>query len=80
MLFIRFLASEHFTRYSKLVAVILLFGEIIPIYSCCTEKKLIYIIITAPSSCQPFFILNVLNQIYALSVIFNWCLILNIYF
>ena len=26
-----------------------------PIYSCYTKKKLIYIIITAPSNCQLFF-------------------------
>ena len=41
---IRFLASK---RRAYIVAVILLLGEIIPIYSYCA-KKLVYIIIVAP--------------------------------
>ena len=36
------------------VAVILLLGEIMPSYSCCDEKKLVYITIIAPFSYQPF--------------------------
>ena len=36
---------------AKLVAVILLLGEIMPSCSCCKEKKLGYIIIVAPSGC-----------------------------
>ena len=47
---IRFLV---FKRYIYAVAVILLFGEIIPSYSCCKEKKLVYIIIIALFSRQP---------------------------
>ena len=47
---IRFLASA---RYTKLVAVILLFSEIIPIYSRCAKKKLVCIVIIALFSCQP---------------------------
>ena len=35
------------------ITVILLFGEIMPSYSHYTEKKLVYIIITAPFSRQP---------------------------
>ena len=53
MPFIRSLASKHSTYCSKLVAVILSFSEIIPIYSCCVEKGLVYIIITALFSYQP---------------------------
>ena len=44
---IRSLASAY---YTKLVTVILLFSEIIPFYSYCEEKKLVYIIIMAPFS------------------------------
>ena len=49
---IRFLA---FKRCTYTVAVILLLGEIMPSCSCCKEKKLVYIIIAASSSCQPSF-------------------------
>ena len=35
------------------MAVILLLGKIIPTYSCCAEKGLVYIIIIALFSCQP---------------------------
>ena len=38
---------------TKLVAVILLLGEIIPSYSCYKDKKLVYIIIAAPFGRQP---------------------------
>ena len=34
-----------------IVTLILLLGVIMPIYSCYTEKKLVYIIITAFSGC-----------------------------
>ena len=47
---IRSLASE---RCAYIVAVILLFSEIMPSCSRCEEKKLVYIIIIAPSSRQP---------------------------
>ena len=40
---------------TKLVAVILLFSEIMPSYSCYKEKKLVYIIIITLSSYQPSF-------------------------
>ena len=52
MPFIRSLASKHCT-YT--VVVILLLGEIMPSYSHYKEKKLVYIIIIAPFSCQPSF-------------------------
>ena len=48
---IRSLAS---TCYTKLVAVILLLGEIMPSYSYYKEKKLVYIAIIALFSRQPF--------------------------
>ena len=44
---IRSLASK---RRAYTVAVILLLSEIMPSYSCCKEKKLVYITIAAPSS------------------------------
>ena len=47
---IRSMASE---RCAYTVAVIFLLGEIMPSYSCCDEKKLVYIIIIAPFSRQP---------------------------
>ena len=49
---IRSSASKHCT-YT--VAVILLLNEIMPSCSCYKEEKLVYIIITALSSCQPSF-------------------------
>ena len=52
MPFIRSLALE---RRAHIVAVILLFSEIMPFCSCCEEKKLVYIIIIAPFSRQPSF-------------------------
>ena len=50
MPFIRFLVSKCSAYCSKLIAVILLLGEIMPIYSCCSKKGLVYIVITALSS------------------------------
>ena len=47
--------SLVFKCYTYIVAVILLLNKIIPIYSYCVEKKLVYIAITAPSSRQPSF-------------------------
>ena len=52
MPFIRSLASK---RCVYIVAVILLFSEIMPSYSRYKEKKLVYIIITALFSRQPSF-------------------------
>ena len=49
---IRFLASK---RRAYAVVVILSLGKIMPSYSHCDEKKLVYIIIIALSSHQPFF-------------------------
>ena len=50
MPFIKFLASKHRTH---VVAVILLLSEIMPIYSRCVLKGLVYVIIIAPLSHQP---------------------------
>jgi hypothetical protein len=50
---IRSLAFKHLAHHSKLVAVILLFSEIMPSCSHYTEKGLVYITITALSSRQP---------------------------
>ena len=41
--------------YNWLVTTILSFSKVILFYSCYTEKKLVYIIIAAPSSRQPSF-------------------------
>ena len=48
---IRSLASKYSAYYFKLVAVILFFNKIIPIYSYYIEKGLVYIAIIAPFSC-----------------------------
>jgi hypothetical protein len=53
MPFIRSLAFKHLTYHSKLVAVIFLFSEIMPSYSCYKEKGLIYIVIVASFNYQP---------------------------
>ena len=53
MPFIKSLAFKRFAYYFKLVTVILLLGEIMPIYFCYTEKGLVYIIIITLSSRQP---------------------------
>jgi hypothetical protein len=47
MPFVRSLIFKHLAYRSKLVAVILLLSEIMPFYSYCTEKGLVYIIIIA---------------------------------
>ena len=44
--------SPVFKYYAYIVILILWLGEIILIYSYCTEKKLVYITIIAPFSCQ----------------------------
>ena len=49
-----FIRSLAFKRRAYTVAVILLLGKIMPSYSCCKEKKLVYIIIIALFSRQPF--------------------------
>jgi hypothetical protein len=41
---VRSLVSKH---YAYIVAVILSLSKIMPIYSCCAKKKLVYIIIIA---------------------------------
>jgi hypothetical protein len=53
MPFIRFLVFKHLAYHFKLVAVIFLLSEIMPTYSRCAEKGLVYIIIVALSSRQP---------------------------
>ena len=50
MPFIRFIASE---RCAYVIAIILLLDKIMPIYSCCVLKGLIYITIAVLSSHQP---------------------------
>ena len=51
---VRSLVSKRAAYYFKLVAVILLLSEIMPTYSYCAEKGLVYIIIIAFLSHQPF--------------------------
>ena len=50
MPFVRSLASK---RCTCVIAVILLLGKIMPTYSCCVLKGLVYIAIIAPLGCQP---------------------------
>ena len=50
---IRSSASKRSACRSKLVAIILLLGKIMPTYSYCIEKGLVYITIIALFSCQP---------------------------
>ena len=52
MPFIRFLVFKY---YTYIIILIFLLSKIMPIYSYCTEKKLVYIIIVALSNQQPFF-------------------------
>ena len=59
MLFIRSLVSK---RYAYIVLVILLLGEIMLIYSCCTKKKLVYITIIAPFGRQPSFYIKCIKS------------------
>ena len=47
--------SFTFEYYTRVVAVILLLSKIMPTYSRCVLKGLVYIIIIALFSCQPFF-------------------------
>ena len=49
---IRSLVFKRTARHFKLVAVILLLSKIMPTYSCCAEKGLVYIAIIAFLSCQ----------------------------
>ena len=69
---IRSLASK---RYTRVVAVILLLGEIMPTYSCCVLKGLVYIVIIAllgrqPSSCVEYTKLNI-YLFYNVRSVFN---------
>jgi hypothetical protein len=50
MLSVRSLVFKYLARHSKLIAVILLFNEIMPSCSYYIEKGLVYIVITAPFS------------------------------
>ena len=48
-----FIRSSASKRYTYIVLVILSLGKIMPIYSRCIKKKLVYIIIAAFFNCQP---------------------------
>ena len=50
-----FIRSLAFKRRAYIITVIFLLSEIMPIYSRCVLKGLVYIIIIAPLGCQPFF-------------------------
>ena len=49
-----FVRSLVFKYHTYIVAVILSFGEIMPIYSCYAKKKLVCVTIRAPFRHQPF--------------------------
>ena len=81
MPFIRSLASE---RRAYTLAVILSLGEIMPSYSHCKEKKLVYIIIIVPFSYQPSFYSKCtkLNMylFYSIRSVFNTkCIFISFY-
>ena len=42
-------------RCTKLVSIIISFGEIMPSYLCCVKRKLLYVVIAALFSYQPSF-------------------------
>ena len=67
---VRSLAFKRFAFCFKLVAVILLLSKIMPTYSYCTEKGLVYIIIIALSGYQP--------SSYTKCIKLNMCLFYNI--
>ena len=72
MPFIKSLVSECCTY---IVTLILSLGVIMPIYSYCTEKKLVCVIIAAPFSHQPSFCsectrLNIYS-FYNIKLVFN---------
>ena len=48
-----FIRSLVFKRHACVIAIILLLGEIMPIYSRCVLKGLVYIAIIAPLGRQP---------------------------
>ena len=78
---IRFLVSK---RRTHAIAVILLLGEIMPSYSCCKEKKLVYIIIITPSGYQPSFYskctkLNIRLSCNVKSVFNAKCIFISLY-
>ena len=50
---VKSLVSKRTAYYFKLVAIILLLNKIMPTYSYCVEKGLIYITIIAPLGHQP---------------------------
>jgi hypothetical protein len=86
MLFIRSLASKCLACHSKLIAVILLLGEIMPTCSYYAEKGLVYITITAlsnyqPSSCSKYIKLNMhlSYNIYSMSNAKYACFTVHLY-
>ena len=72
MPFIKSLVSKYCTY---IVALILSLGVIIPLYSYCAEKGLVYIIITAFTSCllSPYFKCIKLNIYFSCNIklVFN---------
>ena len=50
-----FIRSSAFERRTYIIAVIFLLSKIMPTYSHCVLKGLVYIIIIAPLGHQPFF-------------------------
>ena len=75
MPFIRSSVFKRSIHHSRLIAVILLLGKIMPIYSCCAKKKLVYVIITAlsgyqPSSCFKYTKLNIRSS-YNIQLVLN---------
>ena len=81
MPFIRSLVSKC---YTYTVVLILSLGVVIPIYSYCTEKKLVCVVIAAPFSYQPssyskYIKLNIYSS-YNIRLVSNAKYIFFIYF
>ena len=70
-----FIRSLAFKRRAYTVAVILLLGEIMPFYSYCKEKKLVYIIIITLFSRQPSFYIKCtklnIRLFYNIKLVYN---------
>ena len=59
--------SLAFKRHAHIISIILLFNKIMPLYSHYTEKKLVYITITALFSRQPSFYIKCIKSNIRLS-------------
>ena len=75
MPFIRSLVSKRLTRRFKLVAMILSLSKVMPTYSYCAEKGLVYVAIIALLRRQPSFYIKYIksniHSFYNIYLVFN---------